>query len=347
MGTEESSLQPANPNQQSTMQTTHMLFVAVSVGFMAFFFTSDCDMALYVLPFSNTSKTFNGKVVWVTGASSGIGASLAKDFTVRGAEVIVSARRVAELEAIAKECTALGAKSVKVLPLDVLDHTAQQAAYDQIISEFGHVDTLVLNPGRTQRALALDTTIESTRALFDLNFLSFVSLAKIVIPDMLKRGGGSITVISSISGKMGTPVSSTYSATKYALHGYFDAVRAEYAHRGLHVLMVCPGPVVSEIAGHAVKGEGMEDKVYETEDSVKMSTARCTHLIMKALHYKFDEVWLSTQPFLFITYLSVYTPGLCRFLFKHVFGPARVKAFQSDGNVFDVMAALRSLVSSK
>ena len=326
------------------MQTISKILLALAVAFVAFFFTSDCDMALYVLPFSNSNAEHNGKVVWVTGASSGIGASLAKDFTMAGANVIISARRVAELEAIAKECATLGAKSVKVVPLDVTDHKAQQAAYDQIIQEFGRVDTLVLNPGRTQRALALDTSIESTRTLMDLNFLSFVSLAKIAIPGMLKRGGGSIVVMSSISGKMGTPVSSTYSASKYALHGYFDAVRAEYAHQGLHVLMICPGPVVSEIAGHAVKGEGMEDKVYETEDSVKMSTARCTHLTMKALHYKFDEVWLSSQPFLFITYLSVYAPGLCRFLFKNVFGPARVNAFQNDGNVFDVVAALKSLL---
>jgi len=326
------------------MKLTRKILVALFVAFVAFFFTSDCDMALYLLPYSPTTSEYAGKVVWVTGASSGIGASLAKDFTVAGAQVIISARRVPELEAIAKECSQLGAKSVTVLPLDVMDYAAQQTAYDHIIATYGHIDTLVLNPGRTQRALAMDTSIESTKTLLDLNFLSFVSLGKIVIPGMLARGGGTVVVMSSISGKMGTPVSSTYSATKYALHGYFDAVRAEYAAQGLHVLLVCPGPVVSEIAQHAVKGEGFEHKTYETEDSVKMSTQRCTHLTMKALHYKFDEVWLSTQPFLCITYLSVYAPGLCRFLFKRVFGPARVSAFLNDGNVFDVVAALKSLL---
>jgi len=329
---------------QENMKLTSKILVALAVAFVAFFFTSDCDMALYVLPYAPSKSEYAGKVVWVTGASSGIGASLAKDFTIAGAQVIISARRVPELEAIARECAQLGAKSVDILPLDVTDHAAQQTAYNHIIATYGHVDTLVLNPGRTQRALALDTSVESTKTLLDLNFLSFVSLGKIVIPGMLARGGGSVAVMSSISGKMGTPVSSTYSATKYALHGYFDAVRAEYSHKGLHVLMICPGPVVSEIAQHTVKGEGFENKTYETEDSVKMSTGRCTHLTMKALHYRFDEVWLSTQPFLFITYLSVYAPGLCRFLFKRVFGPARVNAFLSDGNVFDVMAAVKSLL---
>ena len=129
----------SDPAEQ--MQVTKKLFLALAVAFVAFFFTSDCDVALYVLPFSNSSVEHIGKVVWVTGASSGIGASLAKDFTVAGAEVIISARRVAELEATAKECSELGAKSVKVVPLDVTDHKAQQVAYDQIIQEFGRADT--------------------------------------------------------------------------------------------------------------------------------------------------------------------------------------------------------------
>jgi dehydrogenase/reductase SDR family protein 7 len=230
-----------------------------------------------------------------------------------------------------------------VLPLDVTDHAAQQVAYDEIIRAYGRVDTLVLNPGRTQRALALDTSIDSTRTLMDLNFLSYVGLTKVVLPGMVARGTGSVVVMSSISGKMGTPVSSTYSASKWALHGYFEAVRAENSRHGVHILLVCPGPVVSEIAKNTVKGEGYEHKTYETEDNVKMSTERCSHLTLKALSYKFDEVWVSKQPFLLITYLAVYTPGLSRFLFKKLLGPTRVDAFLSDGNVFDVWAIAKSL----
>ena len=202
---------------------------------------------------------------------------------------------------------------------------------------------LVLNPGRTQRALALDTSLEDTQTLMDLNFMSYVSLSKIVLPAMVEQeSGGSVVVMSSVSGKLGTPISSTYSASKWALHGYFDAVRSEYSHKGLHVLMVCPGPVVSEISDHSIKGVGAEDRKYETSADVRMTTERSTDLMVKAVKYKFDEVWISAQPFLAITYISVYCPWFSRQLFKHVIGPARVKAFLEDGNVFDVKEILKS-----
>ena len=291
----------------------------------------------------------------------------------------------------------MGAASVRIAQLDVLDHAQSQTVYDGIIKEYGRVDTHVLNPGRTQRALAMDATVESTQTIMDLNFMSFVALTKVVTPGMIKRGTGSLVVTSSIAGKMGTPVGSSYSASKWALHGYFDALRAEVSHLGIHVLLVCPGPVVSEITEHAVKGAGKEDTEYETENEVKMSTPRCTDLTLRAMHHKFDEVrvlhcivfcsimllhsqrnpanfaslssfslhhtlrhyttrahyclllthnsqvWVSTQPFLAITYISVYAPGVGRFLFKRLFGPARVNSFLSGGSVFDLKAVLRSL----
>ena len=290
------------------------------------------------LPFNNAEeKVFKNQVIWVTGASAGIGAMLAKDFAVSGANIIISARRQEQLDEVAKECKSLGAKEVTVLPLDVLNYDNQQVVYNQIIQKYGKIDIAVLNPGRTQRGMALDTSLEDTQKLMELNFISFVSLTKIITPNMIKQGSGSLVVISSISGKMGTPLSSTYSASKWAIHGYYDGLRAEYSSKGLHVLLVCPGPVVSEITKHGISGEG---KSINTDEGVKMPTSRCTELTLKAIKYKFDEVWISTQPFLFITYLSQYTPEIARFLFKFVFGPARVNAYETGGNVFDVKEAL-------
>ena len=329
------------------MDLMNKIVVACFIALIAIFISSDSDLLLFVLPDkSQAQNVFVEKVIWITGASSGIGASLARDSSVAGANVVISARRTAELESVAIACKELGAKEVTVLPLDVTDHNMQQEVYDQIIKKYGKLDILILNPGRTQRALALNTTLESTQLLMNLNFMSFVSLAKIVIPGMIERGGGSLVVISSISGKMGTPVSSSYSASKWALHGYFDAVRAEYSNKGIHILMVCPGPVVTDITNHAIKGKGSEDTVIDSkENAAKMSTERCTQLIMKAIYYKFDEVWISMQPFLFITYLSVYAPGLSRFLFKRLLGPARVSSFLNNGNVFDVQQIFREFFS--
>eukprot|EP00605_Chrysophyceae_sp_TOSAG23-4_P000550 GSChrysophyteH1.ASY1.ANO1.620.1 assembled CDS len=314
--------------------------IALSIA-IGVFFSLDCDPFLYYYPYDNKKERhFENQVVWVTGASSGIGAQLARDFAVSGAHIYISARRTEQLEQIAKECENLGAKSVSVKTHDVLDHNQSMIIAESIIQEHGRIDTLVLNPGRTQRALAMQASVKSTQTIMDLNFMSFVALTKAVVPHMLEKGQGSLIVTSSIAGKMGTPVGSSYSASKWALHGYYDALRAEYAHQGLHVLLVCPGPVVSEITQHSVKGEGMEDKEYRTEDEVKMSTERCSDLTLRAAARKFDEVWVSTQPFLAITYISQYAPSVGRFLFKNLFGPARVNAFLNDGNVFDIKAIL-------
>ncbi|CAM9191904.1 unnamed protein product, partial [Ectocarpus fasciculatus] len=184
---------------------------------------------------------FNGKVVWITGASSGIGASLARDLSRNGAQVVISARRADALQEVALSCT--GQLKPFVLPLDVTDHEAQQAALDTIISKFGRLDTLVLNAGRSQRAVAADTSFEDTKSLFDLNVFAVIHLAKITLPHFLERQSGQFVVVSSVSGFLGTPIGSSYSATKFALHGYFDALRAELADDNIHVVMVCPGPV--------------------------------------------------------------------------------------------------------
>ena len=164
------------------------------------------------------------------------------------------------------------------------------------------------------------------------------------MPFFLKRGSGDVVVISSIAGKVTTPVSSTYSATKFALQGYFDTLRSEVFRSGVGVLVVCPGPVKSEIVENAVRGDtaGLSEQIYKQDESI-MSTERCTHLILKALHYKFDEVWISDQPFLAVTYLSVYVPWLTRQLMKNFIGPSRVKAFVDGASVFDVKLILQQI----
>ena len=124
---------------------------------------------------------------------------------------------------------------------------------------------------------------------------------------MISRGSGQIVVMSSLSGKLGTPVASSYSATKFALHGYFDALRTEVQHLGVSVSLLCPGPVVSEILEHTT------GKMNQKESrEVRMPTERCTDLISRAMKHKVDELWISDQPLLAVTYMMVYTPWLGR-----------------------------------
>lgn len=219
----------------SKLQTSIFACVFAVIGI---FLTSDCDLFLY-LALPPPENAFQGKVVWITGASSGIGASLALEIVKSGGEVIISARREDLLDEVAKNCSYFG-KEPMVLPLDVTNYENQKKAYDKIINKYGKIDSLVLNAGRSQRAPALDTDIHDTEDLMKLNYFSFVSLARTVVPAMVSHGGGQVflfeffliafhrdenvleflsqvVVVSSVSGKFGTPVGSSYSGTKFAL----------------------------------------------------------------------------------------------------------------------------------
>ena len=293
---------------------------------------TDCDLFLAVLPYKTSEKVFANKVIWVTGASSGIGASLAEELTAGGAQVVISARRVNELEEVADKCALVGLRPL-VVPFDATDFNEHAKSFEIILQKFGRVDSLVLNAGRAQRATAMDTTLADTKGLFDLNFLSFVNLAKIVVPTMTSRpSGGQVVIVSSLSGRLGTPTASSYSATKYALHGYFDALRTEVNYENVNIQIVCPGPVVSEISKHAIRS----DNGKASPEEKKMPTARCTYLMAKGMKWRLDETWISDQPYLAITYLNTYMPFTSRQLFKYVIGPARIKTLKNGGDMYNM-----------
>jgi len=199
------------------LSSTSILIVLLAAIVLGVFLTSDCDFFLHFSTYDD-KKAFKDKVVWIVGASSGIGAFLAVDFAKAGAKVIISARRESMLELVAANCSAVESSSKPdIIPLDILDSASQTQAYAKIKERHGHVDILVLNAGRSQRSLAVDTTMETARQLFDLNFFSFLSLQSLVLPDMIARKSGQLVVVSSLSGRIGTPITSSYTATKHAL----------------------------------------------------------------------------------------------------------------------------------
>jgi len=169
----------------------------------------------------------------------------------------------------------------------------------------------------------------------ELNFFSYVNLVRLVLPSMISRKSGQIVVMSSLAGKMGVPIQTTYSASKFALQGYFDGLRGEVAHHGVGVSIVCPGPVESEIVDKAVRVEG---DVQQSEGK-KMPTARCTSLVAKGMYHKLAEMWISEQPFLSIAYLAGFAPYLTRLLAARI-GPSRAKILKQGGDVYDLKANL-------
>ncbi|MEX3811219.1 SDR family NAD(P)-dependent oxidoreductase [Paraburkholderia sp. BR13439] len=197
--------------------------------------------------------SFEGKVVWVTGASSGIGEALSLQLLDRGASVILSGRRADALERVA----ARAAQRALVLPFEATNWDALADVVDSAWKWRGQIDVLINNAGISQRSLAIDTELEVYRMLMEIDYLAPVALTQLVVPRMIERRTGHIAAVSSVAGKVGVPLRTGYSGAKHAVVGYFAALRAEIeAAYGIAVTMVLPGSVNTPIAVNAVEGDG-------------------------------------------------------------------------------------------
>ena len=195
-----------------------------------------------------------GKVVWITGASSGIGEQLAYAYARKGARVVLGARRRDELERVARALPR-GASSL-VLPADVTDYAAIPAQIAAIEATFGGVDVLVNNAGVSQRSLVADTSLETYRRLMEVDYFATLALTKAVLPSMRARKSGAIVVTSSVAGKIGTPLRSGYSGAKFALHGFYDSLRAEVAPDRVSVTLAVLGFIRTDVSKNALTGDG-------------------------------------------------------------------------------------------
>lgn len=198
--------------------------------------------------------TVRDRLVWITGASSGIGEALAYELSQRGARLVLSSRRKEALEAVRQQCTRPQAHLVQ--PLDLADAPSLRKAADTVSDEAGPVDVLVNNGGISQRSAAADTNMDVVRRIMEVNFFGAVQLTKAVLPTMRERNRGHIAVVSSVVGKFGTPQRSSYAASKHALHGWFDSLRAEVHDEGIGVTLVCPGFVRTNVASNALTADG-------------------------------------------------------------------------------------------
>jgi len=196
---------------------------------------------------------FNNKLVWITGASSGIGEALALALSKKGASLILSARRGAQLEEVRVRCQQ-PARHV-VLPLDMTDTVSLDTAL-AAVKQIGTVDVLINNAGISQRSLARDTSIDIVRNLMEVNFFAQVVLTQGVLLGMVAQRSGVIANLASVAGKIGNPKRSGYCASKHALLGYMDALRAELKDTGVAVCNFCPGFVHTNISVNALTADG-------------------------------------------------------------------------------------------
>lgn len=249
-----------------------------------------------------------GKVIWITGASSGIGRALALELASRKTRLILSARNTDKLEAVAQEVEAKGSEAM-VLPIDLSKSEAISQKVHEVIERFGRIDILVNNGGISQRSLVIDTPIEVDRKIFEINFFGTVALTKAVLPHMINSGGGHIVAISSITGKFGFPLRSGYSSTKHALHGFFGSLRAELKEKGINVTIVCPGRVQTDISLSAITKDGEAHGVMDHGQNEGISAEKCAKGIVNAIEKNKRELLIGGKEILMV-YIHKYFPSL-------------------------------------
>ena len=205
-----------------------------------------------------TRAEFREKIVWITGASSGIGEGLAKSFALMGARVVLSGRNLIELNRVKDESINAGAdeNDLLVLPLDVVDFDSIPSATSSVLDEFSRIDLLINNAGQGARDFITEMDFSVYRKIMDVNLFSAIALTKAVLPHMIERGSGRIVGVSSLAGKVGVPLRTAYCPAKHAVLGFFDSLRAEVAYHGIKVSTIVPGVVRTNTVANALRGNG-------------------------------------------------------------------------------------------
>lgn len=254
-------------------------------------------------------KNLNEKVVWITGASSGIGEAIAKSIAKHQTKLILSARRIEELNNVKSEIEKQSNNKIEILPFDLNNPDEVRTASEKAINIFGKIDVLINNGGISQRSMAIDTSMDVYRQLMEINYFSAVQLTKAVLPGMIDRLEGHIVTISSVVGKFGSPLRTGYSAAKHALHGYFDSLRAEVFDNNISITLVTPGFIRTNISINAVTGVG--GKFGKMDDGQKngISAESCAVKIVKGITSDKHEILVGGKETISV-YINRFFPGI-------------------------------------
>lgn len=246
-------------------------------------------------------------VIWITGASSGIGEAIAQACSAAGASIIISARRAEELARVQATCA--HQEKVYILPLDLSKQENMPDKVAEAIAAFGHVDILINNGGISQRSLIKETLASVDRQIMEINYFGTIALTKALLPHFIERKSGHVATITSLVGKFGTPLRSAYSASKHALHGFFDAYRAEHYADGLKVTMICPGFIKTNVSVNALTAKGEKQNTMDQAQANGMSPETCAKHILSAIAKNKEEVYIGGKEIMGV-YLKRWVPTL-------------------------------------
>ncbi|OQR66459.1 dehydrogenase/reductase SDR family member 7-like [Tropilaelaps mercedesae] len=316
------------------------LVVAILIALFVWYKLADADLTLlWCSKFRRANfKKYAGRVVWITGASSGIGEEVAYAFSRLGARLAISGTRRDALERVRAECLKRKALDVLCIPFDVTDCESHEKMLATVLQSYKRLDVLVNNAGRLQRAQFISSTVDVEKQLFDVNVFGSINICRVVVKHwlLMNQSFAQLFLTSSASGKMGSPFSAAYAGSKHAVHGYLESLRNELCIIGskIQITIGCPGPVRSNIRANALTNKKGER--YKKEDAVSerklMDTSRCAELIVSGVANSLDELWIAEQPLLALYYVYQYFPSTFRrYLIKFIMTKEQIEKFRKEG----------------
>ena len=260
-------------------------------------------------------KSFAGKVIWITGASSGIGEALAYEFSKQNCYLVLSARRENELQRVKQNCAG-NKESILILPFDLADSSKLSNILQLVIQRFSRIDLLINNGGISQRAYAKDTSLEIDRKLMEVNYFSYVALTKSVLPFMIAQNSGHIAVTSSPSGKYGFFLRSGYAASKHALHGFFESLRLEVYNNNIQISFIIPGKIRTNGSLNALNEKGEAFNKMDESFEKGMSPEECARRIVKGLQQEKEEILIGGKEIMAIHLKRLFPTLFSRVMLK-------------------------------
>ena len=256
----------------------------------------------------SNKEFYKDKVIWITGASSGIGEALTKKLASWDAKLIISSNRNGELERVKSEC-GLKSDMIVILHVDLSISSDVEKAADQAIKIHGYIDILFNNVGISQRSLATETSIETDRKIMEINYFSGIIITKKLLPSMIARGFGHIVTTSSLTGKFGLPYRSAYAASKHAIAGYYESVWMEFHNKGVRTTVVFPGPVRTNISIDAIGPDGKPFGKMDDLQTTGISPEKCATDILNGVRKNQREIFTGKSE-LRAVWIRRFFPGL-------------------------------------
>lgn len=256
------------------------------------------------------------KTIWITGASSGIGRAVAIELSNKKVHLILSSRNSSELEKVGLLCKEKGS-TFQIIPLDLGNEISINEAATLVFKENTKIDALYHFGGISQRSFVKETPVELDRKIMEINYFGTIALTKLVLPKMIKNGGGQIAATTSIVGKFGFPLRSAYAASKHALHGFFESLYIENKEVGIKVSMIIPGRVQTNISLNALNKEGEKHQQMDEGQEKGLEADKAAKKIIKGLEKNKREILVGKKE-LFMVPIKKYFPSLFYYLSSRI-----------------------------